>query len=112
MSAPHRPFLRRFTLALLGMLLLMAVVFAGLGWMVARKPANVISVIGLDKERRLWSWYLVFMANLLSGDRDGDLVCDGAELFCGTDPNSAVSCWPIRVSCIFHSTNPTIAYCG
>ncbi len=116
MSAPHRPFLRRFTLALLGMLLLMAVVFAGLGWMVARdyKFPWVSNALGDEKFIRLWHWYSGFMESVMPGDRDGDLVCDGAELFEGTDPNNPMSlsevAGPCRPDSVIHPT--IIPYCG
>ena len=113
MSAPHRPFLRRFTLALLGMLLLMAVGFAGLGWMCSRDFGRVVGVVGFEKAHRLRDWYLVFMANLMPGDRDGDLVCDGAELFLGTDPRNPRSTLNFVPHCFSHSFSETFfIYCG
>ena len=110
MSAPHRPSLLRFTLALLGMLLLMALGFAGLGWMVARDFGRVSEVIGGKNARHLWHWYFAFMVNSMSGDRDGDGVCDGAELFLHSDPNNPQSDPGVEELCLGH---PTItSYCG
>ena len=110
MSAPSRPFLLRFTLALLGMLLLMAVVFAGLGWMVARDFSRLSGAIGGERALRLWHWYFAFTVNLLPGDRDGDGVCDGAELFLNSDPNNPKNDPGFEALCLAH---PAItAYCG
>ena len=110
MSAPPRPFLLRFTLALLGMLLLMAVVFAGLGWMVARDYGWVRDALGVGTADHLRHSYLVFMMNLMPGDMDGDGVCDGAELFLGTDPRNPTSYPPFIADCVSRPT--IIAYCG
>lgn len=110
MSAPHRPFLLRFTLALLGMLLLMAVGFAVLGWMVSRHQDWAVRAIGSERKARLWDWYLGFMANVLPGDQDGDGVCDGAELFLGSDPRNPMSNADMHAS--YPSQRTIIAYCG
>ena len=110
MSAPSRPFLLRFTLALLGMMLLMTVVFVGLGWMVVRQFEVMYRVLGEERENRLWDWYFGFMVNLMPGDRDGDGVCDGWELFDGTDPKNPMSFPAFGALCL---SRPTIvAYCG
>ena len=110
MSAPPRPLLLRFTLALLGMLLLMAVVFAGLGWMIARHDEWVVKNLGGERTKRVWNWYLGFMANLLPGDQDGDGVCDGAELFRGYDPRNPNDSPQFDALCL--SRPEIIAYCG
>ena len=110
MSAPHRPFLLRFTLALLGMLLLATLVFAALGWAVARQGSWVSHTIGPERKSRLSHWYERVMADMFPGDKDGDLVCDGVELYCGTDPNNPRSGFHVSAVCLSH---PTItAYCG
>lgn len=110
MSAPPRPFLRRFTLALLGMLLLMAVVFTGLGWIVARDFRRVCGVIGVARGFRLSNFYLGIMATLMAGDRDADGVCDGVELLLGTDPRNSMSCPEFNFMWV--SPDPKVAYCG
>lgn len=88
----------------------MAVGFAGLGWMVARQPKIVERAVGQKRIARLWSFYLRFLANSMSGDRDGDGVGDGVELWQGTDPQNSMSHYPLEFA-----SSPrliVIAFCG
>ncbi len=110
MSASPRPFHLRFTLALLGMVLFMVVGFAGLGWIVRWREDWVAKVVGGDGLSRLWCGYYYFLANAMPGDADGDGVCDGAELWEGTDPDNRKSHDNFNVGCL--SQSPEIAFYG
>lgn len=113
MSAPNRPFFLRFTLALLGMLVLMAVVFVGLGWIVVRRSGWIIPALGNERTGRLQDWYAVFLMKLLPDDRDRDGVCDGSELLCATDPRNPTDGFAV-LRFVARPTAPTaiIAFCG
>ena len=109
MSAPPRPFFLRFTLALLGMLVLMAVVFVGLGWMVARHNDWMAKAIGKPRVFLMGHWYLGFMADLMPDDQYREGLCDGAVLFLGN--RWMPSAYPdFEATCVSHPS--VIAYCG
>ncbi len=109
MSAPPRPFLFRFTLAILGTLLLIAVVFAGLGWIVVRQSGWITPALGNERTLRLRDWYVIFMMKLLPVDRDGDGVCDGSELLDSTDPRNPTD----GFANVRYVSQPTVtAFCG
>ncbi len=114
MSAPSRSFFRRLALALLGMMMLVAVVFVALGWVVARHWEEVAKVIGRERQIRLTNWYVHFIVGLLPDDGDGDGVCDGAELYFESDPRNPTS-RPVflrhRLTTRGHSAGE-IVYCG
>lgn len=113
MSAPSRPFLFRFTLAMLGTLLLMAVVFAGLGWIVVRRSGWLIPSCGNERTHQLSIWYEVFLMKMLPDDRDGDGVCDGLELIYATDPRNPTDGFAV-LRFAERPTSPTafVAFCG
>lgn len=110
MSAPHRPFFLRFTLAMLGTVLLMAVLFVGLGWVVWAHMDWVRKIVGQEKAFRLSDWYMARMMDVLPGDRDGDGACDGAEVFWNSDPQNPWNTPLFHPYCI--SRPSIIGYCG
>ena len=89
--------MRRRTLFLcltwaVGLLLVCLLLYVGFGWLVSRKQPWLERLAGRERFYRWYQSYAKTAATLLPGDRDGDGVCDGLELFLGTDPGNASSC--------------------
>jgi hypothetical protein len=82
------PLLRRFILAALAMLLLIAALYIGLGWAIWTGRSWPKTLFGEYRCARLFSAYAQVMGSVFSGDRDGDGIRDGCEIFFGTDPTS------------------------
>lgn len=110
MSAPPRPFLRRFTLALLGMLLVMVLGFAGLGWMVWSRNGLLDRFLSEKTQNRLFRTYAHTAAWLMPLDADGDGFSDGIELFFGSDPHSEALLPPLEIEML--NERPGSVFCG
>jgi hypothetical protein len=67
-------------------------VFFGIGWALSTQQSWLEHLVGRERFDRWYQTYAKTAATLLPGDRDGDGVCDGLELFLGTDPGKASSC--------------------
>ena len=75
-----------------GLLVFCLLLFLGFGWLVSKQPPWLESLVGRERFYRWYQTYAKTAATFLPGDRDGDGVCDGLELFLGTDPGNPLSC--------------------
>lgn len=99
MSSAQRSLLR-FALALIGLLLSLFVVYAGIGWIVWAHPDWGLRWLSVERYNQLNNSYEHAMAAFFSADSDGDGASDGLEMYLRMDPRNpqehpAYACrWP------------------
>lgn len=83
-----KPFLIRLGLGIAATLAVWITAVIGLGWGIQCHRSKLDHVLSPYVSQRLFDGYLNALAGLLPRDSDGDGVCDGIELWEGTNPNN------------------------
>ncbi|HSI11192.1 MAG TPA: hypothetical protein VK961_04075 [Chthoniobacter sp.] len=87
----YRSLFIRLGLAMVSVVLLCVLVYAGLGWVVWSSQPWLIGFLGKETFARWRTSYAEAATRLFPGDEDGDGVCDGLEFFYRTDPKISAS---------------------